>query len=78
MNWVQKLILQTCKKFGICSQPGFDGFQIGSHRVRIVEDDPTYTIKVFDLKSMIPPTQIDNIYWDELEASLEETVRSIR
>lgn len=81
MNWVQKLIAQTCRKFGISNRtddPGFDGFQIGAYRIRVVEDDPTFTIKIIDLERLSLPKQINNIYWDDLASSLEETVKSIR
>lgn len=79
MNWVHNIIQQLCKKLGVNPESqGFDGFRIGSYRVRVVNDDPTFTIKVFDFDCITPPQEISNIYWDELETSLEDAVKSIK
>lgn len=77
MTWIQQIVTQTCKKFGICNQPEFDGIKKGSFRIRIIEDDPHFTIKIFDLDCNIAPQKIENIYWDQVESSLEDAIRSI-
>lgn len=76
MSWVIKLIDSICVRFnGTVDNHGC--IRINNHVVRVINDDELFSIKIFDFTRFAPPKQINNIFCDELESSLEETLKEI-
>jgi hypothetical protein len=77
MTWVHRLIEDTCSRLGIIVKGSNNSIQIGSCIIKVVDDDPTYTIRISDISHLNRPVEITNIFYDDLEQSLETTLRSI-
>jgi hypothetical protein len=77
MTWVQRLIQRTCSRLGIIVNSRNNSIEIGSYAVKIVDNDPTYTIRLSDFSQMKQPFEITDIFYDDLEQSLESLLKRI-
>jgi hypothetical protein len=76
MSWVQKLLDVICVRFnGSLDSNG--SIHINNHIVRVINDDELFSINIVDFNRFTPPKQINNIFCDDLEDSLAETLKEI-
>jgi hypothetical protein len=77
MTWVQKLIDTMCDKFCAIKHSS-SSIRVGNHTIRVVDHDPLFEIKIFDLDRMTPPQEINDLFYDDLESHLENTLKNIQ
>lgn len=76
MSWIQRLIKAISIRFdGAVDSSG--SICIKNHIVKVINEDELFSIKIIDFNRFTPPKQIDNIFFDELESSLEDTLKDI-
>lgn len=78
MDWVMKLLHDSCEKLNIRYCSDGLGIQIGSSKIKITDDEPGYTIQIIDFEALIEPKHIKINYWDQLQTSIEETIQIIK
>lgn len=76
MTWVQRLIDTLGVRFN-GSVDANGSIRINNHIVRVINDNELFSISIIDFNRFIPPKQINNIFCDELESSLEESLKKI-
>jgi hypothetical protein len=76
MNWLQRVVDSVCKRFGVVCESN-NTIHIGNYRVKIIDQKDLYDIKVIDMKSFTSPINTANIFYDDLEQNLEETLKKI-
>jgi|MudIll2142460700_1097286.scaffolds.fasta_scaffold711336_2 nitrate/nitrite-specific signal transduction histidine kinase len=76
MKWLQQLIERVCQTAQVVNQNGSIRLQHYSISVK-TEEDSLYSIRVVDLLNVKPPKVSKQLYHDEVEDQLMQTINSL-
>lgn len=72
MNWLQQLIERVCQTAQVMSQNG--AIRMQHYSISVKGEDSLYSIRVVDLIDLVPPKVSKQLYHDEVEDQLVQTI----
>lgn len=75
MKWLQQLIERVCQTTQVGQQNGT--IRLQNYSISIRKEDDLYSIRVVDLIDVKPPRISKQMYHDEVEEELIQTINSL-
>lgn len=75
MKWLQQLIERVCQTTHVWQQNGT--IRLQNYSISIKKEDDLYSIRVVDLIDVKPPRISKQMYHDEVEEELIQTINSL-
>ncbi len=75
MKWLQQLIERVCQTAQVANQNG--SIRMQHYSISVKTEDDLYSIRVVDLINVKPPKISKQLYHDEVEEHLLQTINSL-
>lgn len=71
-NWIKKLLKSINVHFHFNNDTG--SFTVNHYKFKIVQNHSLYDLKIIDLTNFSSNKKIENLFYDEIETSIKQTL----